>query len=280
MTKATIIVQASAEHPDILDIREAMHQVLDFFEFLSSDEDKNVFVWNLAFAATNSPFTATAEAVSLHSGVDVRAIANARMSEASEFMFDLANGHTPRRQINAKRTRYAKSVLRRNMGSIGKTTVLFDLPKTEPVTLTPSISEKALGYVDVNSDPVFTYLPEKRERNEIGSVEGSLVHVGTDYNLPSIRITERKSGREINCRVEPHVIESIDASTNFRDVWEHKRVTVRGRIFFGADGQISRVHARSVSVMHPRDMTLHDIEDRAFTDNEPITSYLDKLREG
>ena len=55
MTKATITVQAPAEHPDLLDIRDAMEQVRDFFELLAGEEDRETLAWNMTLASTNSP---------------------------------------------------------------------------------------------------------------------------------------------------------------------------------------------------------------------------------
>lgn len=64
MRPKKITVEPSADHPEILDIREAMQQVMDYFELLTDQGDSNV-VWNLVFASTNSPFTAEGSPVDL-----------------------------------------------------------------------------------------------------------------------------------------------------------------------------------------------------------------------
>ena len=57
MKPKKITVEPSADHPDILNIRDAMQQVIDYFDLLTDQNDSNV-VWSLVRASTNSPFTA------------------------------------------------------------------------------------------------------------------------------------------------------------------------------------------------------------------------------
>lgn len=280
MAKAKITVQAPADRPDVLDIRDAMQQVLDFFDLLTADEDKDSLVWNLTLASTNSPFHAEAEAVSVTPGVDIRAVATARINEASEFMSAFGRGENPRRQIGHRRRSAAKRVWRRNTAGIGKTVVTFDIPKVAEVVVTPTIAAVALEASAREEKAEFDYLPEIRERTEHGSIEGVLVDVGTDYNQPAIRVIERKSGKEIACRVDQSFVDEIAKSASFRDVWEHRRVRVRGKIAFDQQGKIIRVYAKSIMPIIPRTMTLRDIEDKGFTGGLAITEYIEKLREG
>jgi hypothetical protein len=280
MPKVTVTIQAPAEHPDVLDIRDAMQQVLDFFELLSGDDDRDTLAWNFTFAGTNSPFTAEAEATSNNKDVDVTYIANTRISETASYMSDLRSGRRPTKDIGKKRRSAAKRVFVRNTQAIGKTTVNFSVPTAPEVVLTPSIAQTSLALSQSNDAPEVQYLSEDRERHENGSIEGRIVDVSSDYNHPAIRIEERKSGREINCRVGQEVIDSIASATSLKDVWEHRRVRVRGVISFDSAGQITRVYAKSVTPIAPRAMTLKDIEDRDFTGGLQIEDYLDKLREG
>lgn len=280
MAKAKITVQAPGDRPDVLDIRDAMQQVLDFFDLLTADEDKDSLVWNLTLATTNSPFHAEAEAVSATPGVDVRAVAAARINEASEFMSALGRGEAPRRPMGNRRRSAAKRVWRRNTAGIGKTVVTFDIPKVADVVVTPSIAAIALETSAREERVEFDYLPVARERTEHGSIEGVLVDVGSDYNQPAIRIVERKSGREIACRVDQSVIDEIARAASFRDVWERRRVRVRGKIVFDQQGKVVRVYARSITPIMPRTMTLRDIEDTDFTGNLTTSEYIEKLRDG
>lgn len=280
MAKAKITLQAPGDRPDVLDIRDAMRQVLDFFDVLGANEDKDNLLWNLTLASTNSPFHAEAEAISATPGVDVRAIASARFSEVSEYMIALGRGQNPHRQLGTRRSKAAKRLWQRNTVGIGKTVVSFDIPKVDDVVVTPSIAALALETSTREENVKFDYLPSVRERTEHGSIEGVLIDVGTDYSQPAIRIIERKSGREITCRVDQSEIEEITRSASFRDVWERRRVRVRGKIVFDQQGNVVRVYAKSITQITPRTMTLRDIEDVNFTGEHSISEYIDKLREG
>jgi hypothetical protein len=280
MPKVTVTIQAAAEHPDVLDIRDAMRQVLDYFDLLSGDDDENTLAWNITYSATNSPFTAEAEAVSLKKEVDITAIANTRIVETTAYISALSSGSRPTRALSSRRRSAAKRVFSRNTRGIGKTTVRSSVPSAPEISLTPATAIKALE-VDQGIELANTqYLADNRERQEFGSVEGTIIDVGTDYNQPAIRIQERKSGRQIACRVGQEVIDSIAKATSLRDVWEHRRVQVKGIVSFDSTGQIIRVHARSVTPIIPRNMTIKDIQDTGFAGELSTEEYLEKLREG
>jgi hypothetical protein len=280
MTRVSVTVQASATHPGVLDVKDAMQQVLDFFDMLSADEDKASVVWNLVFAGTNSPFRAEAEAVSLHPDVDVTAIAKTRLRETSDFLDDVSQGKAPRRRLGKKRTDAARKLLRRNTVGIGLTTARFEGLQRDPIRVTPKIAEIAVAAIDADVADKFDLLPAKRARIEIGSVEGTLIDVGTDYSFPAIHIREHKSGDNVTCRIDLGFAEEIAQSATFKDVWEHRRVIVRGRIHYNEEGEILRVHARTVRRVAPRDMTLRDIEDPDFTGDLGTSEYIKRLREG
>ncbi|RWN47378.1 MAG: hypothetical protein EOS03_13610 [Mesorhizobium sp.] len=279
MTKVSITVEPSAEHPNILDVKDAMQQVLDFFDLISSDEDKATYVWNLTFAGTNSPFRAEAEAVSLDPAVNVSAIAQTRLQEASAFLDDVSHGRKPARALSKRRHDAARKLMRRNTNGVGRTIAKFDR-QPNPLTVTPTIAARALAIIEQVDAETFDLLPTKRNRMEIGSVEGTLLDVGTDYNQPAIHIKERRSGRTITCRVDQALMDGIARSADFVDVWEHRRVIVRGKIYYDTSGDVIRVHARSIRQVNPRDMTLRDIEDRNFTGDLDTAEYLNRLREG
>lgn len=119
-----------------------------------------------------------------------------------------------------------------------------------------------------------------REREERGTVEGTLLKVGTTYNAPAVKIRERKSGVEVWCRITAEEQEKISRQSNFKDVWERRRVLVRGKIRYRDDGKIVSVIATSIEPFRPREMTLSEIHDPEFTGGLPASEYLDKLREG
>jgi hypothetical protein len=279
MTKVSITVEPSAEHPSVLDVSDAMQQVLDFFEALKSDDDKALLVWNLTLAKTNSPFTAEATAVSLQPGVNVEAIALKRVDETASYFEAISEGRVPDQQISKPRRDSVRKLLVRNRNGVGRTTASFGQTRTRKVTVTPTIAERALASLE-QIDPPFDLLEGNRKRVEVGSVEGILTDVTTDHKKPAMTIRERKSGNSIKVRIEPDLMTEISDAAKFEDVWEGRRVSVRGRIAFDDEGKIRLIHARSIRVVKPRDMTRRDVEDRGFTDGLPVAEYVDRLRDG
>ena len=76
-------------------------------------------------------------------------------------------------------------------------------------------------------------------------------------------------------------IENTDGKCKyFEDVWEHRRVSIKGRISYDAEGNIARVFAESVIPLKSRTMTTHDIRDTDFTGTDSVLEYLERLREG
>jgi hypothetical protein len=277
MTKARITVQASASHPNLLEVRDAMRQVLDFFELLSDESDARRLDWNLVFASTNSPFCAEAEAVPLVSSVDVQPLARSRVQEVSALFASLAAGEVPHEDMTKRKIDAAVRILQRNTNGIGRT--VFDSVGVTETVITPVVAEVSLSVL-AGGSPSPSYIPKKRDRREFGSVEGTFLEIGTHYQRPAIRIIERKTGRTIPCRVDRSVIDSIAASVDLRDVWAHQRVIVRGRIHYDPEGKISHINAREVSRVTPRSMTLHDIAAPDFTSQYSTREYIDRLREG
>jgi hypothetical protein len=278
--RVTIIVRPSAAHPDILSVQDAMKQVLDFFELLTPDEQPdNNLVWNLRVATTNSPLTVEGEAVSLVPDIDVTVIARAQKVFLAESLRAITTGAKPARALSKRKRNTIQRMMKRNTNGIGETEAIF-VASEPPLVVTPIIALESIKMLEAEEGELKSFLPADREREEIGSIEALLLDVGTEYNQPAIHVRERKTGKEIWCRVSQDLQGKISREASFEDVWEHRRVIVRGRIQYDADGEIIRVYATAVSPLKPRTMTVHDIKDADFTSGEDTLSYLEKLREG
>jgi hypothetical protein len=278
--KVTIVVQPSAAHPDILSVQDAMKQVLDFFELLMpDDQEAGALVWNLSLASTNSPLTVVGEPRSLQQDVDVSVMARSQRRVVAEQLRSLASGSRPSRVLTKKRRATIRRIFTRNTEGIGRTHVSVDV-FDEPVLITPSSAASAIQALDDEEREFDSFLLDNRGREEVGSIEGVLLDVGTEYNQPAILVRERKSGRDIWCRVDPDLKHQISESTRFEDVWDRRRVIVSGRVVFDASGLIARVYARVVTPIIPRSMTIHDIKDENFGGGLSAKAYLDSLRDG
>jgi hypothetical protein len=277
--RVTITVTASATHPDVMSVQDAMRQVLDFFDLLTPESDET-FLWNLKLATTNSPLTVEGEPYSTASPMDAIRVAYEQKSAIEESFRALSAGRAPKRRLTTKRREAIKRIFHRNMNGIGKTEIVL-LKREAPVYVTPAIAEISVKALALEEGNAFqSLLLKDRARSEIGSVEGTLIEVGSDYHAPAVLIRERNSGQEIWCRVSADVRGRISEQTNFNDVWSHSRVIVRGRIRYNSDGSISRVWAHDLSTLKPRVVETSEIADPDFTSGDTIHDYLERLREG
>ncbi len=278
--RVKVVVQPSASHPDILSIQDAMRQVLDFFDLLTpEDEDSTHFVWNLKVATTNSPLTVEGEAVSLSPDLDVTVLAVRQKAILEDSLNAIRQGKIPSKFLSRRRRTTLRRLFVRNMNGIGRTEAILTTPN-EPVLVTPKIAQQGVRFLDIEDSEMDSLLLKDRQREERGSLEGVLLDVGMEYNRPAILIRERKSGRDIWCRVSEEQSQEISSSATFADVWSRKRVLVKGRIRYDKDGNITRVFADSIRSISPRKMMVRDISDRDFTYGLDVRSYLDLLREG
>lgn len=256
-----------------------MRQVLDFFDLLLPEKQDSGLVWNLSLATTNSPLTVVGEPISLKPDVDVTVIARVQKALLAGELRALTTGTRPIRAFSHKRRETVRRLFSRNLNGIGSTSAVLDGSDT-PVLITPAIAQIGIDTLEKQEGGIEKFLIGDRGREEVGSIEGHLVKVGTDYNQPAILVRERKSGVEIWCRVDPGLKHKISEETSFEDVWEHRRVIVKGRIQFGSGGEILRVYANAVVPIKSRQMTIHDIKDADFTNGVNTEEYLEIVREG
>lgn len=272
-----ITVRPSAAHPDVLTVQDAMRQVLDIFELLSGSDSERV-IWALVDATMNSPLTVEGRAISLVPDVDPGPIARVQKARFTRNLRQLRRGSAPRDWSYGPRLSAVRRLMQRSVKGVGGTDIrIFE--KAAPVSLTPS--DANIGLIALNcTRETYELLDEDRAREEYGSVEGTLLLAGFEYNQPAIQIEERTSRREIWCRVSQEERDRIAEATDFRDVWDHRRVVVRGRIVYGRSGEIVRIYATSVTRMQPRVVAVEELRDPQFTRGLSIPRYLELLREG
>ncbi len=279
LDRVRITVAAAAAHPDVLSVQDAMRQVLDFFDLLTPEAD-DAFVWNLKLATTNSPLTVEGEPYSPASSVNVRIKAYEQKALVEESFRALSEGRHPKQRLTPKRREVIRRIYLRNMNGIGKTEVILNKPE-DPLFVTPSIATISVKALEQDEDNEFqSLLLKDRARSEMGSVEGTLVEVGSDYHSPAVLLRERHTGQEVWCRVSSDIRDKISAETTLNDVWSHCRAMVRGRIRYNSDGTMSRVWAHDLSLLKPRTVEVGDLADTEFTSGEAISAYLERLREG
>lgn len=268
------MIRPSGTHPDILTIRDAVDQVRDIFELAETD-DPGV-AWKLASASTNTPLTIVAEMVAMEpeiSAAALAALARERTKELKEGFDALERGNVIAAWSQGRKANALKRVLNRSLNGIGRTDVqVNDEPERE--TLTPKLAETALRALDAPPQV-------DRSRAEIGSIEGDYLYLGDHYAHPAIKIRERKTGAEIWCWISEADLERFSSDLiRAADVWRHKRVRARGKIYYSMAGDVLRVEATDVQLVEVQRVSLDEVRDPNFTGGLSVSEYLNRLREG
>ena len=276
--RITITVRPSVAHHDVLTVQDALRQVLDIFELLSAGDGEDKVVWALVGATMNSPLTIAGDAFSRAPNVDVSVVARAQKVRFTKNIEELRRGRFPREWAQRDRLNTARRLMQRTAMGIGSTDIALS-ERELPLVITPEEASADLRILNQSTE-AHELLDEDRSREEYGAIEGTLLLAGFEYNQPAIQIQERTSGRPVWCRVTEEERERISESTNFRDVWDHRRIIVRGLIRYSKDGEIIRIHATSVTRVEPQPVAVEKLRDAQFTGGMSVTQYLELLREG
>ncbi len=276
MKPRKITVEASPHHPGILDIRDAMQQVMDYFDLLT-DRTQSDVVWNLVFASTNSPFTAEGEPVDLRTNAPAYGLVRNHVEVVERGLHCLQEGKPLDDDFPAEKREVAKRILKRNLNGIGRT--IIDLGNDIVYNIEPMKAERSLAAINGEDDEEYDYLFSTFARTEFGSIEGRIIDLSTDYDEPSIKVREHRSGREIQCRISDDARDEIENSLTAGDVWTHRRARIRGVIKYDPNGKIMRVYDSRISFIETKGTKIKDFRDPDFTGGLPAYEYIDRLRE-
>jgi len=276
MKPKKITVEASPEHPGVLDIRDAMQQVMDYFDLLTDRGQPDV-VWNLVFASTNSPFTAEGAPVDLRTNAPAYSLVQGHVELVERGLARLKGGEPLDADFPKEKREIAKRILRRNLNGIGRTTI--DLGDDAVYKIEPQQAERSLAAINGEDDEEYEYLFSTFARREFGSIEGRILDLSTSYDEPAITLREHRSGREIQCRISDDARDEIERSLTAGDVWAHRRARVRGIINYDASGKIVRVYDGRIAFIETKGTKIKDIHDPDFTGGLPAYEYIDRLRE-
>ena len=276
----SITIDPSSDHPDVLSVQDAMRQVLDAFDLLTPDTE-NSFIWNLKIASKNSPLTIIGEPYSdSASAVDIARMAYEQKEVLEENIRALSQGRHPARRLSPKRRDTIRRIFKRNLNGIGRTALKFNA-QADPLMVTPATAAVGVQTLGEEEPTDFqSFLLKDRSRSEMGSLEGVLLDVGTDYHSPAVCISERHTGQQVWCRVSGDIRDRISAEMTLNDVWARSRVIVKGRIRYNSDGSFSRVWAHDLQPVKQRKVEVSDLVDDRFTGGDSIQDYLERLREG
>jgi hypothetical protein len=275
--RVRITVEPSEDHPDVLSVQDALQQAIDFFDLLTDEANAEV-VWNLTLASTNSPFTCEGEPVNLKTMAGAHAIVEGRVAIVERNFARVARGEDFDEGFPKERIDLARRILKRTANGIGATLARFseDAP---PVEITHEIADRYFREVVAPEESLHSYLFSRTARKEIGSIEGRLLEIGTDYDSPAIHVAEHKSGRKVWCRISRTMFDEIADQIKAKDAWDRRRVRVRGTLNYDNDGKTIRVIDGTVAFIETQEVDISRLADRTFTEGYSVQEYLDRLRE-
>jgi len=275
--KVTFIVEPSEAHHDVLSIQDAFQQAIDFFNLLTDETEENV-IWKLEMASTNTPFTCQGEPVDTRTWAAAHTLVEPRVQAIEQNFVRLAEGKDFDDSFPREKVAVAHRMLVRNRNGIGRSVARFS-EDTEPVEISQDTANRYFGEVLAPVESLHSYLFSRTSRREVGSVDGRLVDIGTDYDEPALQLEEKNTGRRFWCRVSAATRDEIGADMTAGDVWQHKLVRVRGTLNYDEQGKVIRVVDGNVAFIQPPEVDLDKIEDKEFTEGYAVNEYLDRLRE-
>ena len=142
MKPYTITVDASKEHPEILDIQDAMQQVIDYFDLITDDTQQHV-IWKLSSARTMSPFTVTGEPVDLRTKAGGYGLIQDHVTKIREGLQRLQAGEDVGPDFPEEKRNVAVNLLMRNVNGIG--TTLLSFAENDPVVEFDQQTARALN---------------------------------------------------------------------------------------------------------------------------------------
>ena len=275
--KVTLTVEPSEAHHEFLTIQDAFQQAIDFFDLLTDEADKYV-VWKLEMASTNSPFTCQGEPVDVRTRAGAYALVEERVNIVERNFRRIAEGKDFDDAFPPEKLEIAKRILRRNMNGVGLTRATFS-EDAEAVEVSQNNAMRYFEHVLTPVESLHSFLFSRTSRREIGSLEGRIVDIGTDYETPALQIKEHNTGRHIWCRVSPEKAQEIGSGMRANDAWNHRRVRIRGTLNYDNDGSVFRVLNGTFSYIDVAPTDIDQLEDGEFTEVYSPSEYLERLRE-
>jgi hypothetical protein len=276
--KITFTIEPAEGHHDILTIQDAFQQAIDFFDLLTDAAEKHV-VWKLEMASTNSPFSCQGEPVDTRTWVGAYGIMEKHIEVVERNLTRVARGEDFDDTFPRDKIEVAHRLLRRNTNGIGRSLAGFS-EETPPVEISQHTARRYFKEVVAPVESLHSYLFSRTSRKEVGSIEGRLIDIGTDYDTPALHLEEHNTGRRLWCRISPATREQLSEDMKAGDVWKRRRIRVRGTLNYDNEGSVFRVMDGAISFIDVPEVNLDKIEDANFTGGYPIVEYLNRLREG
>ncbi|ORE97464.1 hypothetical protein [Aurantimonas sp. 22II-16-19i] len=255
--RLTITVYPSTLGSEFLSVEDALRQVLDLVESVvaanANGGGKNVVIWRLTEAHTNSPpFTVEATAFALDATASIAAEASHMVHAFSTALSALMSGRRPAR-FEVEAAQHLRRVFDRNLNGVGETLVS---PEGEPeIRITRADALRAKNTLD-------QILAESQiddvdlQRTEYGSAEGEVVGLTRWHDRPAILLKERLSGDRVTCVLSNALADDLGPGHAWSEAWDGRRVLIGGALQYASDGRLKRIDADRMSEMSWTDVPL------------------------
>ena len=285
--RLAISVVESDDHPEGLEVRDALMQLLDTFALVTASAPSDDVRWCITDVRMNSPLTLVSEAVSIRAGVDAAVVARQQVTAARRNFSQLLEGVVPHAWSAPVIRAQSIAFLRRNTNGIGDTRIQFTSPRPSAEKEAKDVID-SVDVVDLQRESA-TLAKAKIEldtpiplpvKSQIGSIDGVFLTVESYRNKPAFKIQDRRTKDDVWCIVSNENVARIVEQTNFKDVWTHSRVRVQGKLIYDANGRVLRIEATNVIRVEGKPINIAAIGDPGFTGELDVVEYLDRFREG
>lgn len=275
--RVTIRVESNIGEDGPLTVMDTLHQFMDAFELLgaaiAAEPGGNTIQWRLVSLSKNSPATATAEAYSPDPSLPVTALVFHGKRRFSEGIVELGEGRVA--PWLTEHADVAKSLFRRNLNGVGKTT--FDLgDDSPPAIVVERLARRGLTAIEQAELQLRSEIEDK-SRREFGSLDAHVAEAKTWRGRPCLYVRERLSGRNIPCILSDKAAQEVGPTHSWEDAWSGKRVRIKGEIFYDQDGLINRVLAHEVKDVNPKPVDLTELRRLNLTNGQSPVEHLDQF---
>ncbi|MDD4952280.1 MAG: hypothetical protein PHV85_07020 [Desulfovibrionaceae bacterium] len=251
-----------------------MKQVFTFFKLLSSSDEKYKEVkWELVSIKMDSPPIITARPVSFNKKIDVAALSEEAINDFDDAFFNLYEGRVPKKWSTGEAYSLANDFIAALTNGLGRVKIEYD--DFGPLQIDNQIAKRAYNFLH-KKEKFFDFLKKDRKRTEVGSVEGRIIAVGEYKNTPAIQINYRLKKIDLWVVVPKELRDKIRLS--FEDVWENKRIIVKGDKTYSESGKLTKVIAKSIHIYKASDVNIEDLYDSDYTDGLSAVDYINKIR--
>lgn len=276
-------IRGSAPGTDAPTVEDFLDQVRDFVSILRGVESaidergETAIEWRVTNAAKNSPLAIEITPYARNHAVDVSNRVNLVRRYAAEGLRGLVAGADERpAYFSAPVLGRVEKAARRVLNGLASTEVDFG-GDVGAVVLTPTTAATAASAAEGILKP-----PKGRPYREMGTVEGYYVSLGADEMGQTIlHLKSRRTGDDVKCQVRGSALQEI-RTRRVAEVLDHRRVRVRGLLYFKQKGRIDRVVVHDIRFMPSESElpTARDLIDPDYTGGLSTEAYLDAIRSG